>query len=157
MLFNISNELCKALDKWTITYYYGGVCGICHVGWIYFFFFCLIPSGRVVYVQCHGSGPIFIYACIGYQVVCLGRWLERRNIGMCWHTWISLLYNIIFSVMVNGTILILWMFVVLWSKVNNYPFYCLFVSLVRGFWDGSCRAADGKKEIEVEIKVSCYN
>lgn len=74
-------------------------------GFIYFF--CLIPSGRVVYVQCHGSGPTFIYACIGYQVVCLGRWLERRNIGMCWHTWISLLYNIIFSVMVNGTILIL--------------------------------------------------
>lgn len=53
-----------------------------------------------------GQAP-FLCVCIGYQVVCLGRRLERRNIGMCWHTWISLLYNIIFSVMVNGTILIL--------------------------------------------------
>lgn len=39
--------------------------------------------------------------------------METRNIVVCWHTWISLLYNIIFSVMVNGTTLILLMFVVL--------------------------------------------
>lgn len=60
-----------------------------------------------------GQLHISVYFCTGCLVGCLGRWLERRNIGMCWHTWISLLYNIIFSVMVNGTILILLMFVVL--------------------------------------------
>lgn len=43
------------------------------------------------------------------------------------------------------------------KQVNNYLFYCLFVGLVCGFWDRSCRAPDGRKEIEVEIKVSCYN
>lgn len=60
-----------------------------------------------------GQVHISVYFCTGCLVSCLGRRLERRNIGMCWHTWISFLYNIIFSVMVNGTILILLMFVVL--------------------------------------------
>lgn len=59
---------------------------------------------------CYGSIIYFYVECV---VGWLGKRLERRNIRTCWHSWITLLYIIIFSVMVNGTILVLLMSVVL--------------------------------------------